>query len=92
MVVCGITKQTHNVGDIFCIWDGPVESINEFLEFLNSFYTSIDFTVDIGGFKLNFLDLTLTLLSNQFNFEIYRKETTTDILIHAWFVFLSFSS
>ena len=70
------------VDDIFCIWNGPVDSIDYFLEFLNSLYPSIDFYVEIGNSKLNFLDLTLTLLPNQFDFEIYRKTTTTDILIH----------
>ena len=54
----------------------------QFLEFLNSFYPFFDFTVEIGGSKLNFIDLILTLRPNMFDFEIYRKATTTDILIY----------
>ena len=70
------------VDDVFCIWTGPTDSTAGFLEFMNSFYPSIKFTVEVGGNKINFLDLTITNVQNRFDFGICRKTTATDILIH----------
>lgn len=54
-----------------------------FLNFLNKFHKNIQFTLEIGKEKsLNFLDLNLTLIGNKIDFNIFRKDTYTDTVIH----------
>lgn len=70
------------VDDVFCIWTGPQSDLAESLSFINGFYASIEFTMEIGGNSLNFLDLTITITEGRFDFGIYRKPTSTDLMIH----------
>ena len=70
------------VNDVLCIWTGAQNDLSQILHFMNNLHPSNNFKVEIGGSKINFLDLTISLLPNKFEFEIYRKTTTTDILIH----------
>jgi len=51
-------------------------------DLMNNLYPSIKFTVDIGGSKINFMVLTISILPDKFKFEIYRKTTAADMLIH----------
>lgn len=52
--------------------------------FNNSLYSSIEFTIEIGGDKINFLDLEIAtaITGGMFQFGIYREPTSTDITIH----------
>lgn len=77
-----ISLWRRYVDDVFCVWTGTDEQVSEFLQFLNSIYPSIKFTSEIGGSKINFLDLTISLLPDSYSFSIYRKNTATDILIN----------
>jgi len=71
------------VDDVLCLWHGNTEQLTDFLHFINSsLYPSIKFTLEVGGSSINFLDLTITLANNRHYFEIYRKPTHTDTLIH----------
>jgi len=38
--------------------------------------------VEVGGEKINFLDLTISLDGGGYTYGIYRKPTTTDITVH----------
>ena len=40
----------------------------------------IQFIVEVGGKSINFLDLNINI-SNKFEFAIYRKPTSTDLII-----------
>ena len=40
--------------NILWIWHGSSELIQQFLFLLNSFYSPIEFTVEVGGKKINF--------------------------------------
>ncbi|KAI5642939.1 reverse transcriptase (RNA-dependent DNA polymerase) domain-containing protein [Phthorimaea operculella] len=71
------------VDDILCVWNGPKDDINNFLTYINSINPNIQFTVEIGGKELNFLDLTISIIDNRHDFKIYRKPTYTDVVIHA---------
>lgn len=71
------------VDDIFCIWTGSERQLDTFLKFLNSLHSQIQFTIEIGNnATLNFLDLTLSITNNKIEFNIYRKPTYTDTVIH----------
>jgi len=52
------------------------------LELLNSHYLSIKFTLELGGSKINFLDLTISVNDGKHTFSIFRKPTHTDGTIH----------
>jgi len=69
--------------DIFCLWTGIAESLQAFLDVLNDLYPSIRFTVEFGGKKINFLDITISIVDNCHTFEVFRKPTSTDILLNA---------
>ena len=45
----------------FVLWRGIVERLNAFFTALNSFDQNLQFTMDIGGKSLNFLDLSITM-------------------------------
>jgi hypothetical protein len=69
------------VDDILCLWTGSTEEIYEFLNFINNFYPSIKFTLKVGGPSINFLDLKISLHNHKHNFEVYRKPTSTDLIL-----------
>jgi len=68
------------VDDVLCLWSGGVAQSQDFLQLLNNRYTSIKFTLEIGGVKINFLDLTISI-AGKHEFEIFRQPTTTDTSI-----------
>jgi Fic family protein len=49
------------VDDVLCAWTGSINQLHEFLELLNNRYPSIRFTMEIGGNRINFLDLTISI-------------------------------
>lgn len=71
------------VDDIFCIWTGTKRQLQMFLNFLNKIHKNIKFTLEIRiNGSINFLDLNLTIINNKIEFNIFRKETYADIIIH----------
>ncbi|XP_031346256.1 uncharacterized protein LOC116173113 [Photinus pyralis] len=69
------------VDDIFCIWTGTITELHQFHIDINNL-SKIKFTIEIEqNNKLNFLDLTLHKDNNHIHYNIYRKPTTTDIVI-----------
>ena len=69
------------VDDVLCLWTGPVDQLKDFLEFLNSLYPSIKFTLEVGDKSINFLDLSISLHAGKHEFGIFRKPTYSDISI-----------
>jgi len=49
--------------------------INEVLAIFNSFHSRMQFTIEIGGKKLDFLDVTLMNNNNKLEFDWHRKLT-----------------
>lgn len=71
------------VDDIIILWKGNQNDLNDFVNRLNSRHTKIKFTLELQkNNKLNFLDLTLEIINNTHNFDIFRKPTYTDNIIH----------
>jgi len=67
------------VDDILCLWCGSPDELQTFLTFIDSFYSSIQFTPEIGGSSINFLDLTIAIdtQNHKHHFKIFRKPTHT---------------
>jgi hypothetical protein len=53
------------------------------LENFNAISPKLKFTIEQQTKNyINYLDLTIKKNQNKFNFEIYRKPTTTDLMLH----------
>lgn len=79
-----IISYTRYVDDTFIIFDGTIRQINNLKNYLNNINDNIQFTLETEiENKINFLDLTITRLHDKFQYQIYRKPTTTDATIHA---------
>lgn len=70
------------VDDIFCIFNGNENQLNDFLIFINNIHNSINFTFEKSRDDgLPFLDLIINIHNSKLNFNIFRKPTHTDNVI-----------
>ena len=60
---------------------GASTPCRRFLNYLNSFFPFINFTSEIDGFNINFLDLTIFIFGGHHAFSIYKKDSATDSTI-----------
>ena len=77
-----ITYWHRYVDDVLCLWEGPLPLADSFLEFVNSLFPSITFTMEVGGMGINFLDLTIQIINGAHTFRIYRKSSSSDSTIN----------
>ncbi|KAK5650241.1 hypothetical protein RI129_001270 [Pyrocoelia pectoralis] len=69
------------VDDILCIWTGTPQELTQFHDKINTI-SNIKFTLETeNNNSINFLDLTITRNTNNIEYDIYRKPTTTDVII-----------
>jgi hypothetical protein len=79
-----ITFWARYVDDIFCIFKGTERQANGLLKHINSLNDKIQFTIEFeNNNQLNFLDITIKKDNNKLAYNIYRKPTYTDTIIHA---------
>lgn len=79
----GVTFYARYVDDIICILEGNKNE--QILDFLNGRHRNIKFTMEEEeDRKINYLDLTIkrNAILNRIEYEIYRKPTATDTIIH----------
>ena len=69
--------------DTFALWRGTVLRLNEFFELLNSFDAHLQFTMDVGGSSLHFLDLLISISNNRLETSVYSKSTDPHIYLNA---------
>ena len=77
-----VTHWHRYVDDILCLWERLLPLANEFLELLNSFFPSIDFTMEVGEASINFLELTIRNTGEGYAFSIYRNNSATDSYVN----------
>jgi hypothetical protein len=78
-----IISYHRYVDDILITYDTSNTNINDTLSDFNNIHHKIHFTIENElNNQLNFLDLTIIRHHNNLQFGIYRKNTTTDIMIH----------
>ena len=71
------------IDDIFLIWTHGEESLNQFVDYLNSLYPTIKFTTKISKESINFLNTTVKRNSNgELISTLYNKPTNTHLLLH----------
>ena len=69
--------------DCLALWTGPLEKLELFLMFLNSIDSNLQFTIEVGGNELCFLDLKLTLKDNKIHTTVYSKPTDSHLYLQA---------
>ena len=71
------------IDDIFMIWTYGEDSLNHFVEYLNSLHESIKFTHESSRTEINFLDTTLKFdTKRELITTLYNKPTDTHLYFH----------
>jgi hypothetical protein len=82
-----LTRHVHYwfryVDDVLCCWTGTTRQLEHFFTFINSINNNIKFTMELGNKSINYLDLNIQLIEGKHVFDIYRKPTSTDVIIPA---------
>ena len=63
------------IDDIFILWTGSVESLNNFLQHINTLHPTIKFTSTHSYTNIAFLDISVSLVNNTIVTDLYRKPT-----------------
>ena len=69
------------VDDIFCIFRKDV-SFEKFYKKLNNLHKSINFTYELGGNELPFLDINIKLTREEIITKIHKKQMDTDVILN----------
>ena len=72
-LVNNVAYWFRHVDDILCLWRGTKTELHNSLTFLKSHHPNIQLTLEIGGSKINFLDLSININGGHHTFDIYRK-------------------
>ena len=68
--------------DILIIYNENKTDVNDVLKSFNDLTPNLTFTLEKEREnELNFLDISITKTKEKISFDIYRKETTSDIII-----------
>ena len=74
------------VDDVLCIWRGDDHILQNFIASLTFFRPKLQFTYEMGGTRINFLDLQISGEENDdsisSSFDIYWKSTYTGVTIN----------
>jgi hypothetical protein len=81
--------QKHNiidyyryVDDILIVYNDSSTNICDTMLDFNAVHPNIQYTMETQvDNKLNYLDITIEIINSRFSFNIYRKPTTTDLII-----------
>ena len=69
--------------DVFCLYQGSLLELNDFLRLLNSFDCNLQFTMDLSTEKVHFLDMWVMKGNGGLFTTLYRKETDRNTLLFA---------
>ena len=79
-----IKQYYRYADDILCIFNGNTRQLEILTNYINKIHPNLKFTTETEQEKsINYLDLTLTKISQKISFSIYRKPTCTDQVIHS---------
>ena len=69
--------------DCLVLWNGTNERLNDLHKFINSIDSNLQFTMEIGGTSLDFLDLRITIVDNKLQTTVYSKPTDSHLYLQA---------
>ena len=78
-----ILKWYRYIDDVFCLYQGNVDELQDFLRLLNSFDCNLQFTMDYSTEKVHFLDMWVMKGNGGLSTTLYRKETDRNTLLLA---------
>ncbi|CAJ0933467.1 unnamed protein product [Ranitomeya imitator] len=71
------------IDDVFCIWHGSPESLDNFFAILNVSWPGFEFTINTSQDKINFLDtLVIKDKDGRLSTDLYFKDTDRNSLLH----------
>ncbi|KYN00647.1 hypothetical protein ALC62_08581 [Cyphomyrmex costatus] len=62
----------------------PREQINTILQNFNNYHHRLQFTIEIGGDRINFLDTTMIIKNNFIQFDWFQKPTYSGRILNFW--------
>ena len=65
------------------LWRSTIEKLHAFFRDLNTFDINLQFTMEIEGSSLHFLDLLITVEGNKLTTSVYSKPTDTHLYLNA---------
>ena len=69
--------------DCLAIWDGSRQRLQSFFSFLNSLNKDLQYTMEIGGTQLCFLDVKLSIMNGRLETTVYSKPTNSHLYLHS---------
>ena len=69
--------------DTFALWRGDRERLQAFFQTLNGFDPNLQFTMEVGGRQLQFLDLLISIDNNRIETTVYSKPTDAHLYLNA---------
>lgn len=69
------------IDDIFILWLGTRDELDEFHSFLNNIFPDIQFSLACSHTSLQFLDVNVILLDGKFETELFTKKTDRNKLV-----------
>lgn len=70
------------IDDVFLLWQGNTDSLDIFHKYLNNCLPSISFSLEQDRFHLAFLDVQLQVHNGALTFDLHRKPTDKNSLLH----------
>ena len=77
-----ILKYLRFLDDIFLIWTGSKDELDQFVSFINNVHNSIKFTVESSNTKVNFLDTTVYKKNSKLYTKTFKKPTDKPSYLH----------
>ncbi|PIK51111.1 hypothetical protein BSL78_11992 [Apostichopus japonicus] len=71
------------IDDIFFVWTSDEDSLLTFINNINSFHSTINFTSNYSHQQINFLDVTVRKEHGSLSTDLYTKPTDTHQYIHS---------
>ena len=67
------------IDDIFFIWEHGEESLKVFIEQVNIFHSTIEFTAEYSKEEVNFLDVNIKLIDEELKTDLFVKPSLTNL-------------
>ena len=67
--------------DILIVWEGSDREFEELVIEINGREKGLIFQEEIGGNRINYIDLDIKIEEGKYKYDIYRKKTYTDLII-----------
>ncbi|XP_078523015.1 uncharacterized protein LOC144792032 [Lissotriton helveticus] len=77
-----ISEWGRYIDDIFFIWTGDMETLNDFLTWLNCGDVNLKFTSHVSKNCVEFLDIIIKVTGGYLSVELYTKPTDRNSMLH----------